>query len=96
MYSDRFIALDGQTTGDGTIPCRNAACPDPGDHLHTIDSRDDLDAARWGGYWPADPTERCIPTGRTGRDGRRFLSCGSRENPAGLCCEHGQTIAPAR
>lgn len=37
---------------DQPIRCENAACPDPGIHAHTIDSRDDLDAARWGGYWP--------------------------------------------
>lgn len=37
---------------DQPIRCENVACPDPGDHAHTIDSRDDLDAARWDGYWP--------------------------------------------
>lgn len=50
--ADRFVTLAGQTVGDGPIPCRNAACPDPGDHAHLIDSRDDLDAARWAGYTP--------------------------------------------
>ena len=34
------------------VPCRNEACPDPGRHAHLIDSRDDLDAARWAGYEP--------------------------------------------
>lgn len=37
------------------IRCENVDCPDPGEHGHTLDSRDDLDSARWDGYWPIAP-----------------------------------------
>lgn len=90
--ADRLIARLASTPDVVDVPCLNAACPDPGPHAHLIDSRDDLDAARWTGYTPTDPAERCTPTGRAGRDGRRYLSCGHRENPARICSEHGQAV----
>lgn len=53
---------------DQPIRCENVACPDPGIHAHTIDSRDDLDAARWNGYWPVPGTHPAT-CGRTAEHG---------------------------
>ena len=50
--ADRLILALPRAGSVSPVPCRNDACPDPGRHAHLIDSRDDLDAARWAGYEP--------------------------------------------